>query len=402
MNDWLALARELDQQDLLANYRDRFIIHDSSEIYLDGNSLGRMPKVTSSDTLGRQMETAWGHRLINSWNDSWYDLPERLGAKIARVIGAKPHEVVVCDSTSVNLYKLAHAAMTFQAAKNRHEIVSDTHNFPSDLYVLGALGPIVDQSKLSDDTALVSLSHVDFKTGALSDLEAITSAAHQAGALTLWDLSHSVGALPINLNDCQVDLAVGCCYKYLNGGPGAPAFLFVREDLQDQLLSPIQGWFGHLNPFGFATEFKPAKGMRRFLAGTPPILSMAAIEPGVDLILEAGIKPLREKSVAQTEFLIERFDRCLAPLGLQLHTPRNPSERGSHVSLGHPHAWQITQALIKHHKVIPDFRHPDSIRFGVTPLYTTFEEIARAMETLRQILTTKEYQHFPEARMGIT
>ena len=393
-------ARDLDCMDPLAVFRPRFVVDESNLIYMDGNSLGRMPRKTA-ELLG-DFEKSWGRDLIAGWNNGWYTLSERLGAKIASLIGAKANEVIVCDSTSINLFKLAHAALSVQRPNGRKTIVSNLTNFPSDLYVLQGLGEVRTFESLDEQTSLVSLSHVEFKSGALLDMASETKRAHNHGALMLWDLSHSVGAIPINLNDCQVDLAVGCTYKYLNGGPGAPAFIYIREDLQDQMMSPIQGWFGQHDPFSFSQHYQPAGGLRRFLAGTPPVISLTAIEPGIDLILEAGIDRLREKSLAQTAFLIEIYDEFLAPLGVELHTPRSPNDRGSHVSLGHANAWQITQALIENRRVIPDFRTPDSVRFGVTPIYTTFEEIARAMISLHDVVATNEFMSFSNARHAVT
>lgn len=391
-------ASQLDASDPLRSFRDRFAVDDPAVTYLDGNSLGRRPKATA-DVVAAVVET-WGNDLIGGWNGGWFDLSERLGAKIAGLIGAKPNEVIVCDSTSVNLFKLASAAMAKMAPRTK--IVSDSANFPSDLYVLSGLGELALDVPPDDQTALVSYSHVEFKSGRMRDGLADTRSAHEAGALMLWDLSHSVGAVHVELNGWGADLAVGCCYKYLNGGPGAPAFLYVREDLQAKLTSPIRGWFGQSNPFAFGLTYAPASNLWRFLAGTPPILAVAAIEPGVDLVAEAGIDRIRQKSSAQTEFLIELFDAWLASLGCVLRTPRDAKERGSHVSVGHPHAWQITQALIANHRVIPDFRTPDCVRFGVTPLYTTYVELVRGLEAMRDVVSSGSFAKFPSNASGVT
>lgn len=411
-------ARELDAADELAGFRDRFVIADPEQIYLDGNSLGRLPKRTQEvvqDVVSQQ----WGSGLVSQWKE-WFDLPQRLGAKLAGLIGAEPDEVLVCDSTSVNLFKLTIAALQFQ--RERSKIVTDDANFPSDVYVstgaavlMGATafdvvsveGDLTNASarvekSLDGSTALLTLSHTLFKSGYVHDMARLTGGAHEVGALALWDLSHSVGALPVELNRCDVDLAVGCSYKYLNGGPGAPAFLYVRKNLQERLQSPIWGWFGRRDPFSFDLSYEPAEGVNRFLVGTPPVVSMAAMEPGLDLILEAGMERLRAKSLAQTSFLIELADEVLAPLGFRLITPRYPARRGSHVSLAHPDAWRITQALIQEMNVIPDFRAPDVLRLGVTPLYTTFGELASAVERIRQVVTEKRFERYSEERSGVT
>jgi kynureninase len=412
-------ARALDAQDELAPFRERFAVDDPELIYLDGNSLGRLPRAAAA--LARELvNDQWGRRLIRGWNDAWFGLPERIGGKIAQLLGAAPDEVIVADSTSVNLFKLAMAAL--QARPGPRRIVTDDLNFPSDLYVLQSVldlcggGPLdvvrssdgitlpLDSlaAALKEPAALVSLSHTAFKSAFVHDLAAVTELAHRAGALTLWDLSHSVGAMPLDLEAAGVDLAVGCGYKYLNGGPGAPAFLYVRRAQQPQLRNPLAGWFGRHDPFGFALEYEPEPGMRQFLTGTPPVLSLALIEPGVDLLLEAGLERLREKSVRQTGYLIDLWEQVLQPLGYRLGTPRGPAQRGSHVSLSHPEGWRINRALIEQMQVIPDFRAPDLIRLGVTPLYTTYAELHRAVEALRRIASDRLYEAYPAQRQGVT
>jgi kynureninase len=402
-----AEALELDAEDELRDIRERFYIADPGMIYLDGNSLGRMPKRTP-EVVRDLLERQWGTDLVGSWKH-WFELPQRLGAKIAQLIGAGADEVVVCDSTSVNLYKLTVAALRLQAP--RTTIVTDAANFPSDLYITsgieGASVRIVPEDQdiaesLTADTALLSLSHVLFKSGRLHDMEALTSAAHDSGAFALWDLSHSVGALPIDLNACGVDLAVGCSYKYISGGPGAPAFLYVRRDLQQRLASPIQGWFGHRSAFDFDLDYAPAEGIPRFLAGTPAVLSMAAMEPALDLLLEAGMDRIRAKSLRQTDFLIAQFDKKLAPLGFKLVTPRDHARRGSHVAFAHPEAWRICQALIAERNLVPDFRAPDVLRLGVTPLYTTFEEFALAVNYIAQVVRERRFENYSATRLRVT
>lgn len=412
-------ALRLDAEDELAPFRERFVVDDPEWVYLDGNSLGRLPHA-AAELAQELVAEQWGRRLIRSWNDSWFALPERLGGKIARLLGAAPEEVIVADSTSVNLYKLALAAL--QARPGRRCIVTDDLNFPSDLYVLQSVLDLCGGGRLevvrspdgmtvpshlvaaalNEQTALVSFSHTAFKSSFLHDLAGITELAHQAGALTLWDLSHSVGALPLDLEAAGVDLAVGCGYKYLNGGPGAPAFLYVRRTLQLQLRNPLPGWFGRHDPFGFALEYEPEPGIRQFLTGTPPVLSLALIEPGVDLLLEAGMEQVRAKSVRQTEYLIALWEELLQPWGYRLGSPRDARQRGSHVSLSHPEGWRINRALIERMHVIPDFRAPDLIRLGITPLYTTFAELHRAVEALRQIVAGRLHEEYPAQRHGVT
>jgi len=416
----LAYAQKLDREDELASFRDRFIIEDPDLIYLDGNSLGRLPKKTVGESQ-RLVTQAWGERLIRGWNEGWITLQEKLGAKLAALLGASAEEVIVADSTSVNLFKLALAALTAQP--ERHKIVTDDLNFPSDLYILqgaaqlagrpcqvqvvpstdGLHGPLTGLAEAIDaDTALVSLSHTTFKSSYTYPMAEITALAHQAGAMVLWDLSHSAGALPIQLATDQVDLAVGCTYKYLNGGPGSPAFLYVRQDWQAQLGNPISGWMGQNNMFDFDLAYDPAPGMRRFLSGTPPILSTSPIEAGLDLLLEAGLPRLRAKSIQQSEYMIALWEALLAPLGFVLNTPREPAQRGSHVSLGHPDGWRIAQALIQEMKVLPDFRRPDNIRFGLAPLYVSYTDIHTAITRLRTVVTERLYENYSRDYAAVT
>jgi kynureninase len=418
------LADDLDAQDELSDFRDEFVITDPREIYLDGNSLGRLPK-RLLPYMQEVIEGQWGQRLIRSWNESWFDLPAKLGGKIASLVGAHPEEVVITEATSINLFKLALAAV--RARPDRKKIVSDVFNFPSDLYILQGIidllggqhnlqlipsrdGITIDPQSVFDaidsDTSLVCLTHVAFKSAYMYDMAEITRAAHHKGALVIWDLSHSAGAVHVDLNGCQADLAVGCTYKYLNGGPGAPAFLYVRRDLQDQLSQPLWGWFASADPFSFGLDFKPAAGLARFQVGTPPVLSMKAIEPAIDLLLQAGMSRLRRKSVMQTEYLIYLADQWLAPLGFSLGSPRQPEIRGSHVSLRHPDGYRIVRAMIESPppalRVIPDFRSPDNLRLGIAPLYTSFLDIYRAMQRIREIVVDRLYESFPIERLQVT
>jgi len=424
LNTAITTAENLDKHDPLAPFRARFVIDDPDLIYLDGNSLGRLPQATAERMQGT-IEYAWGKRLIRSWNEGWIDLPVTLGAKITQLIGAEPDEVIVTGATSINLFKLAAAALRARPGKNR--IVSDVFNFPSDLYILQGLidflgnkhtlhlipsrdGTHIDDSAIdeaiNEDTALVILSHVAFKSAFMYDMARVTQRAQEAGALVLWDLSHAAGAVPVNLNECNADLAVGCTYKYLNGGPGSPAFLYVRKDLQQKLIQPMWGWLGADKPFGFELDYTPAEDISRFKVGTPPVLSMTAVQTGIEILLEAGMDELRKKSVSQTEYMIMLFDDWLAPLGFSLGSPRNARQRGSHISLRHAEAFRITRALIETPppavRVIPDFRTPDNIRFGITPLYTSYTDIYRAMERLREITESGLYEQYSSERPIVT
>ncbi len=419
-------AVQLDNQDPLANYRERFVIDDPDLIYLDGNSLGRLPKDTVPH-LHDLIENQWGKGLIESWNDSWFEMPTRLGARIAQLIGARADEVVVCDTTSVNLFKLAAAALRYQAG--RKVLVSDEFNFPTDLYVFQGVIDLLGgehqldliqsedsiaisddkvNNAITDDTALVALTQVAFKSAFMYDIQKVTDFAHQKGALVLWDLCHSVGAVPLELNNWDVDLAVGCTYKYLNGGPGSPAFLYVRKDLQKELLPPIWGWFADQSPFAFNLEFTPADNISRYQISTHHVLSMAGIEPALDILLDAGMNRLREKSIKQTDYLIYLAQEMLLPLEFEVGSPLDPSRRGSHVSLRHPEAYRICRALIDPQpgdtnlKVIPDFRAPDNIRLGIAPLYTSYSDIHRAINRLKTIVEDGLYLNYSKKQLKVT
>jgi len=360
----------------------------------------------------------WGDRLISSWNENWWDLQLHIGDLLAPLLGASRGEVIISDSTSVNLYKLALSAVN--AAPERSKIVTDDLNFPTDLYILegiarqldkelvivgsdGVHGPLEGlEAEIDESTALVSLSHTVFKSGYTYDIGDINEIAHRAGALTLWDCSHSVGVVPIALNANESDLAVGCTYKYLNGGPGSPAFIYVRSDLQEPLENPITAWLGHAKPFSFDLDFRPVSGIRRFHTGTMPILSLAAAEAGITGVAKVGIDVIRAKSVAMTEYLIAQWDIHLRPLGFVLATPTDPGRRGSHISLGHEEAWPITRALIDAGRVLPDFRSPDNIRLGLSPLYNTFMNVHTAMQRLKLILESKTHEAFAGVDKAVT
>ena len=394
----LAEARACDAADPLAPFRARFQLPEGV-VYLDGNSLGALPRATPG-RLEQVVRGQWGGGLIRSWNDAnWIDLPRRVGGKIAPLIGAAPDEVIACDSTSVNLFKLIAAALQMHARKDgagRKVILSEPGNFPTDLYLIAGLeaqglaqrrlaAPCDLLAALDQDVALLLLTHVHYKTGRMHDMRALTAAAHAHGALVLWDLSHSTGAVEVDLTGTNADFAVGCGYKYLNGGPGAPAFAYAARRHHAALAQPITGWFGHAAPFAFTDDYAPAPGIARLLAGTPPILGLAALEVGVDLIAEIGIRPLAEKSRALSEYFRARMaERCPE---LTLASPAHPGERGSQLSYRHRQAHAISQALIAR-AVIPDFRDPDILRFGFAPAYTRFQDCHAAVDALADIMAT--------------
>jgi kynureninase len=392
------LAR--DARDPLARVRRSFRLPEGV-IYLDGNSLGALPEATPA-RLAAVIEEEWGHDLIRSWNQhGWIELPRRIGDKIARLVGASPGEVVVADSTSVNLFKLLAAALALNP--ERRVILSERENFPTDLYMAEGLAGLLGQGHalklaaadeiagaLDAETAVLMLTHVNYRSGAMHDMEALTAAAHRAGALALWDLSHSVGAVPVDLRAAGADFAVGCGYKYLNGGPGAPAFLFVAERHQEAFRQPLSGWLGHAEPFAFESGYRPAPGIGRYVAGTPAVLAMAALDAGVDLLLTVDPTALREKSLALTQSFIAAVEALAAGEALTLVTPRDGARRGSQVSFRHADAWPIMQALIAR-RVIGDFRAPDLLRFGFAPLYTRFVDTWDAAAALADILKTRAW-----------
>jgi kynureninase len=393
-----ASVRELDEKDALKDFRARFTLPPGI-IYLDGNSLGAMPAVTAP-RLDEVIKREWGEGLIRSWNDhDWVDAPRRVGDKIAGLIGAGAGEVVVADSTSVNLFKLLMAALA--ARLGRKTILSEAGNFPTDLYIaqgIAALSPGLSVcavateelfESINDDVAVLLLTHVHYKTGHKHDMARLTRRAHECGALVLWDLSHSAGAVELDLGAADADLAIGCGYKYLNGGPGAPAFLYVASRLQKDLESPITGWFGHVEPFAFTGAYQPAAGIDRFLSGTPPILGLMALEVGVDLLAEAPRDLLFQKSQDLCSRFVEWTDPC-REFGLELVTSRDPGARGSHVSLSHPEGYAIMQALIAE-GIIGDFRAPDILRFGFAPLYLSFADAWQAASALRRVLAARTW-----------
>ena len=400
-------AGELDARDPLAPFLGRFLPPQDGALvaYLDGNSLGRPPRAVV-ERMHDLVTGSWGTRLIRGWSDEWMTWPETTGDLLAAaVLGAAPGQTVVADSTTVMLYKLARAAVDAQAGTGRDEVVLDTDNFPTDRYVLEgvaaergltlrwvrtdpARGITVEDvaAAVGPRTALVVFSHVAYRSGWLADAEAITRVAHDAGALVLWDLCHSVGAVPVELDAWGVDLAVGCTYKYLCGGPGAPAFGYVREGLQDRLRQPIWGWMGRRDPFEMGPGYQPAPGIRGLVSGTPPIVGMLPVRVGVELVAEAGIEAIRAKSVLLTDYAIELVDAWPAGLGVEVASPRDSARRGGHVTIRRGDFREVTEALWRR-GVIPDFRAPDGIRLGLSPLSTTFTETCQALEVLRELLT---------------
>ena len=395
-----ARAAALDATDPLAGFRDRFVARDPELIYLDGNSLGPLPRATA-ERLARVVADEWGGELVRAW-DHWLELPGQVGDALARdILGARPGEVIVSDSTTVNLYKLAAAAL--DAQPGRRTILADRNDFPTDRYVLEGLAqarglelrwldadpvegpqPSDVASALDEGVALLVLSLVNYRSAALADLPAITALAHDAGALALWDLSHAAGSVPVGLESGGADLAVGCTYKYLDAGPGAPAFLYVREELQATLRNPIQGWFGQRDQFAMSQGYEPVAGVGSWLTGTPAILGLVAVEEGVRLVAEAGIEAIRAKGIALTSYAVELLDARLAPLGFSLGSPRDPRRRGAHIAVRHARAKELCAALMRE-GVVTDYRAPDSIRLGLSPLSTGFADVWTTIDRLARL-----------------
>lgn len=424
MDIFLKKAVELDKKDTLKSFKNEFA-NDSSVIYLDGNSLGKLPNKTIK-TIANIVENQWGNRLIRSWNENWINLSKEIATKIAEIVGAQPDEIFVGDTTSLNLYKLLFAGLTLQ--KDNTEIITDDLNFPTDLYIIQGL--IKQQFKkhklkvlkstdeifmdtatiskaINKNTSLVTLSLVSYKSSFLYDMKLINDLAHKNDSLVVWDLSHAAGATTIKLNKTKADMAVGCTYKYLNGGPGAPAFLYVRKDLQDKLTNPIWSWFAHQKPFDFNPSFIAESGIQKFAISTPTILSLGAIAPGLDIILDAGMLAIEEKSKKQSVFLIDLILHYLVPLGFKIASPLNESQRGSHISITHNESYRINRAMItpkdKNTKIIiPDFRPPNLIRIGITPLYTSYLDLYESVIRIAKIVTEKEFESFSTEKLMVT
>jgi kynureninase len=398
-----AEAAALDEADELRAFHDRFVVAGDGLIYMDGNSLGRLPRDTPA-RVAEVIQSQWGERLIRAWSEGWMELPRTLGDRLgSELLGAAPGQVAVADSTTVCFYKLAAAALS--ARPGRTQIITDVDNFPTDRYVLESLAaergleilwitadpaggpePAHVTDLISERTALVTFSHVNYRSAFILDTRSITDLAHEAGALALWDLSHSAGAIPVALDADGVDLAVGCTYKYLNGGPGAPAYLYVRAEHQDTLRQPIWGWLGRREPFEMAPGYLAGEGISAMLSGTPPVLALTAVAAGLDLVVEAGIDAIRHKSIGLTEYAIALTDEWLAPLGCSVGSPRAAGRRGSHVALVHPEARTLSQQLIAD-GVVVDFRTPDVIRLGLSPLTTRFTDVYDGLDRVRQMLS---------------
>ncbi len=414
-------ALQLDSQDKLASFKEAFVISDPSLVYFDGNSLGMMPKVAQEKS--RQIvDEQWGKDLIRGWNKGWWDAPTRVGDKIGQLIGAAAGQTLVGDTVSVNLFKLATSALTLQPNKTR--IITDTFNFPSDLYILQGIDQTLGnrheiirigssdnditpdiaalEAAINENTALVTLSHVVFKSGYMYDMKRITDLAHKKGALVLWDLSHSVGSVHVHLDDCNADFAIGCTYKYLNGGPGAPAFLYVNKAIQEKLSSPIWGWWGQKNPFDFDLDYTPAPGAQRFLVGTQPMISLLTMEAALEPLLQAGMDALRAKSILMTDFASFLTEAWLAPFGFSLGSPLDSAIRGSHISIRHPEGYRINRALIEEMNLIPDFRAPDNLRLGFAPIYLSFADVWEGFDRIRRVMEEKRYEKYPKSKLAVT
>ena len=414
-------ALQLDAQDKLASFKEAFVIPDPSLVYFDGNSLGMMPKAAQEKS--RQIvDEQWGKDLIRGWNKGWWDAPSRVGDKIGALIGAAAGQTLVGDTVSVNLFKLATSALTQQPNKTR--IITDTFNFPSDLYILQGINQTLGnrheiirigasdnditpdlaalEAAINEGTALVTLSHVVFKSGYMYDMQRITDFAHKKGALVLWDLSHSVGSVPVHLDDCNADFAIGCTYKYLNGGPGAPAFLYVNKAIQEKLSSPIWGWWGQKNPFDFDLDYTPAPGAQRFLVGTQPMISLLTMEAALEPLLQAGMDALRAKSILMTDFASFLTESWLVPFGFSLGSPVDSAIRGSHISIRHPEGYRINRTLIEEMNLIPDFRAPDNLRLGFAPIYLSFVDAWEGFDRIRRVMEEKRYEKYPKSKLAVT
>ena len=418
----LLTAKKLDKEDILAGFKNYFE-NNSNEIYLDGNSLGKLPKKTLK-ILQETIQDQWGKKLIRSWNETWLDLPLRLAKKYGALLNIKKEEVIIGESTSVRLYQILHALIN--SKKYTNKLSSDNLNFPTDLYVLeglvnefnlGGVNLINYKQEIIADLNLLKkniqnhqgiycLSLVTFKSSFLYPMRDLNLWAEENNSIIVWDLSHAIGSIEIDLKETQTKIALGCSYKFMNGGPGSPAFLFIQKKLQDLLHNPIKGWFGHQNPFNFAPNYHPDSGINRFASGTTQILSMQAMEPGIDITLEAGIKNLRKKSIGLSEFFLSGIKEELIPLGFKIQSPSNSDLRGSHLTISHPASWQICQALIQGElnalKVIPDYRPPNLLRFGITPLYTSYENLFRVLIRIKEIVKTESYKKFEIKKTKVT
>lgn len=422
MTKLLDIALELDQRDALFPFRKKFAT-TKNEIYLDGNSLGKLP-LEAKNILQEVIEKQWGENLIRSWNDHWLELPKRIGLKIANLFCVNSTEILVGESTSINLYKIVHGLL--QSRLFPQQLISDSLNFPTDSYILDGLSKQFDLSpvlhiryssdlvadlsllknSIQQSPGIICLSLVTYKSAYLYPMKALNEFAEQHRSIIVWDLSHAAGVVAINLKATHTKVAIGCTYKYLNGGPGAPSFLYLEEKLHSSLQSPIQGWFGHQRPFDFSPTYTAAQGITKFEAGTPTILSLAAMEAGINLTLEAGIERIRSKSIALTDFLIKGIEQELLSLGYRLESPNEATQRGAHIALSHPESWRICQCLLHGNGespiVIPDFRPPHYLRLGIAPLYISFEECWQTVQRLKQIVIDREYQTQDRSQPTVT
>lgn len=418
----LQQAQEKDRKDSLVTFRQEFY-HPGDEIYLDGNSLGKLP-IKTKETIQQVVDQQWGNKLIRSWNDHWLDLPHRLAQKLASLVGATKNEVVVGESTSVNLYKLTHSLMHSHLYPK--QLLTDSLNFPTDNYILDGLSnqhqyPPPRYITYPDDLkanlnqlketvklhpGILCLSLVTYKSAFYYPMLELNDFAKKHNSIIIWDFSHAVGAVDIDVKKTHTLAAIGCTYKYLNGGPGSPSFLYLDESLHTQMKSPIQGWFGHENPFDFSESYLPAKGLQQFNAGTPPILSLSALEVGLDITLRAGIKSIRAKSEALTQFLLEEIKRQLVPLGFSIESPEEVAQRGAHITLSHKESWRICQCLLNgkkdRPKIIPDFRPENYIRLGIAPLYIGFEDLLITVNRLKEIIENDEFEQYSNQKPKVT
>lgn len=418
----LKATKLLDQKDQLNRFRDYFF-HQKNEIYLDGNSLGKLPKNIPSK-LEETITNEWGKQLISSWNKNWLALPNRLSEKYGKLLNASADEIVFGESTTVRLYQILYALI--QTGNYSNHLITDQLNFPTDLYVLQGFAKQIPnltitfieygqeiqadlislKRTIQKSPGIICLSLVTFKSAYYYPMKDLNKFAAKHGSIIIWDLSHAVGAVPIDFKESETKIALGCTYKYMNGGPGSPAFLYVEKKLHSLLENPIQGWFGHQNPFDFDPKYKAAKGLERFNNGTPPILSMQAVEAGIDITLDAGIKNIRAKSINQSELLMNAIKEELTSFDFMLQSPEDSTSRGSHIAVSHPYAWQICQALQKGDfdvpKIIPDYRPPNIIRLGITPLYTRFEDLWWVVNQLQKIVKSKAYLNFDQEKHNVT
>ena len=418
----LSNAKLLDKKDVLSKFHSLFY-HQKNEIYFDGNSLGKLP-LQAQKTIEEAVQKQWGEGLIRSWNQYWLSLSSRISDKYSELLGAEKGEIIIGESTSVSLYQVTYALL--KEGNFPKQLSTDILNFPTDLYVLEGLGKSFEipplkiisykdeveaeieilKASIKNNPGIVCLSLVSYKSAYLYPMKQLNRWASKHQSIIVWDLSHAVGAVAIDLEETETIIALGCTYKYMNGGPGAPAFLYINKEWYSKLSNPIQGWFGHQHPFNFSKKYEAANSIKRFASGTPAILSLIGMEAGIDITLEAGIKLLQEKSIQQSEAFIKEVINKLVPLGFSIESPLDHRKRGSHVTISHYASWQICQALIagngEHPKIIPDFRPPHFIRFGITPLYTRFEEIKRVIEVLREIAERKLYLNFPLEKLEVT